>query len=83
MMVQRRSKAESTVDAIREREEEKKQATTLAMRRHMLAITLICETLVYVHAVARREGMRDSETNVDGSLGISLSFAPFLSLFLG
>lgn len=42
MMVQRRSRAESTVDAIRDRDDEKKQATILAARRKTFAITLIC-----------------------------------------
>ena len=40
--VQSKSRAESTREATREREEEKKAAHILAMRRRMLARTLIC-----------------------------------------
>jgi hypothetical protein len=41
MSVQRRSRAESTMEAIREREEEKHTAAILAARRRMFATTLI------------------------------------------
>ena len=40
--VQSKSRAESTREAIRDREEEKKAAHILAMRRRTLATTLIC-----------------------------------------
>ena len=41
MRVHRRSRAESTREAMREREEEVNAAAILAARRRMLAITLI------------------------------------------
>ena len=46
MRVQSRSRAESTSEAMSEREEDAKAAMTLAMRRMILAMTLICECLV-------------------------------------
>ena len=46
MRVQSRSRAESTSEAMREREEDAKAAMTLAMRRMTLAMTLICGCLV-------------------------------------
>ena len=44
--VQSRSRAESTSEAMSEREEDAKAAMTLAMRRMTLAMTLICGFLV-------------------------------------
>jgi hypothetical protein len=41
MRVQSRSRAESTVEAIREREEEKKQAVTFAASKRIFAMTFI------------------------------------------
>jgi hypothetical protein len=41
MRVQSRSRPESTIEAINEREDEKNTAAILAMRRRMFAITLI------------------------------------------
>ena len=46
MRVQSRSRAESTSEAMSEREEDAKAAMTLAMRRMTLAMTLICGCLV-------------------------------------
>ena len=46
MRVQSRSRAESTSEAMSEREEDAKAAMTLAMRRVTLAKTLICGCLV-------------------------------------
>ena len=44
--VQSRSRAESTSEAMSEREEDAKAAMTLAIRRMTLAMTLICACLV-------------------------------------
>lgn len=44
MIVHRRSRAESTREAMSESDDELKAAMTLAMRRAMLASTLICCT---------------------------------------
>ena len=46
MRVQRRSRAESTREAIREREEEDVAAKALPARRRMLAITFILRVSV-------------------------------------
>lgn len=79
MMVQRRSRAESTVDAIRDRDDEKKQATILAARRNMLATTLICRYVSNTGSVKAWVGY----TNVDGSLGSSLGFLAVDPFFFG
>lgn len=82
MRVQRRSRAESTREAIREREEEKKTATILAARRRMLARTLIWGGQCQLEGMVGRCSAEDRHAYVDGPAGVLLGLGALLPLVL-
>ena len=77
--VHRRSRAESTREAISEREDDVKAAMTLAISSRMFAITLIWTMLVLM----AQDGLKASEsggTDIDGPLCPLFTRPPLLSL---
>lgn len=76
--VHRRSRAESTREAMSDNDDELKAAMTFATRRAMLAITL---TYLYV-SVATKSAGAEWYSNIDGPLRSPLSLPSALALIL-